>query len=153
MTKGYIFDYGGTLDTGGRHWGKVLWRVYIRHGITVSEELFREAYVFGERTLGSQPIVTPDFTFRQTLNAKLHLELEHLASIGAIDYNKTELAKMRQGMLDDIYEGVKRETSKSRKVIEAIAAERPLVLVSNFYGNIGTVLKEFGLDGLFKNVI
>ena len=83
----------------------------------------------------------------------MHLELEHLASIGAIDYNKTKLAKMRQGMLDDIYEGVERETSKSRKVIEAIAAERPLVLVSNFYGNIGTVLKEFGLDGLFKNVI
>lgn len=24
MTKGYIFDYGGTLDTAGRHWGKVL---------------------------------------------------------------------------------------------------------------------------------
>ena len=22
MTKGYIFDYGGTLDTAGRHWGK-----------------------------------------------------------------------------------------------------------------------------------
>ena len=29
----------------------------------------------------------------------------------------------------------------------------PLVLVSNFYGNIHTVLGEFGLDGLFAGVV
>lgn len=28
-----------------------------------------------------------------------------------------------------------------------------MVLVSNFYGNINTVLAEFGLDGLFEEVI
>ena len=28
-----------------------------------------------------------------------------------------------------------------------------MVLVSNFYGNISTVLKEFGLDGIFENII
>ena len=51
MTKGYIFDYGGTLDTAGRHWGKVLWHAYSRHNIPVTEEQFREAYVHAERTL------------------------------------------------------------------------------------------------------
>ena len=153
MTRGYIFDYGGTLDTGGRHWGKVLWRAYSRHGIPVTEKQFREAYVHAERTLGSQPIVKPDFTFRRTLDAKLRIELEHLATTGALDGDKTKLTEMRQKMLDDIYESVKLETSKSRKVLESMAAEHPLVLVSNFYGNIRTVLDEFGLDGLFKDVI
>ena len=28
-----------------------------------------------------------------------------------------------------------------------------MVLVSNFYGNIETVLKEFGLDGIFSQII
>ena len=28
-----------------------------------------------------------------------------------------------------------------------------MVLVSNFYGNIRTVLKEFGLDGFFKSIV
>lgn len=29
----------------------------------------------------------------------------------------------------------------------------PMVLVSNFYGNISVVLQEFGLDGIFEEVI
>ena len=38
--NGYIFDYGGTLDTGGHHWGKVLWHVYEHLHVPVSEEQF-----------------------------------------------------------------------------------------------------------------
>ena len=59
MVKGYIFDYGGTLDTCGNHWGKVLWHAYERQQVPVSEEQFREAYVYAERTLGRNPIVLP----------------------------------------------------------------------------------------------
>ena len=76
MIKGYIFDYGGTLDTGGQHWGKVLWHAYERQQVPVTEARFREAYVYGERTLGKNPIIQPDFTFRQTLETKLRLQLQ-----------------------------------------------------------------------------
>ena len=43
MSKGYIFDYGGTLDTGGCHWGKAIWHAYERQNVPVEEEQFREA--------------------------------------------------------------------------------------------------------------
>ena len=76
MIKGYIFDYGGTLDTGGHHWGKVIWHAYERQQVPVSEAQFREAYVHGERTLGKNPIIQPDFTFRRTLEEKLRLQFE-----------------------------------------------------------------------------
>lgn len=36
--KGFIFDYGGTLDTRGNHWGKVLWHGYERTGVPVGEQ-------------------------------------------------------------------------------------------------------------------
>ncbi|MDY3670437.1 MAG: HAD family hydrolase, partial [Prevotella sp.] len=49
MIKGYIFDFGGTLDTAGCHWGQMLWHAYQRQQIPVSEEQFREAYVYAER--------------------------------------------------------------------------------------------------------
>mgnify|MGYP006902873094 FL=1 len=26
--KGYLFDYGGTLDTAGCHWGRFIWHGY-----------------------------------------------------------------------------------------------------------------------------
>ena len=79
MIKGYIFDYGGTLDTHGCHWGKVIWHAYQHCGVPVTEAQFREAYVYAERTLGRNPIIQPDFTFRQTLETKLRIQLEYLS--------------------------------------------------------------------------
>ena len=68
-----IFDYGGTLDTKGDHWGKVIWHAYERNGIPVGEPDFRDAYVFAERTLGKENIIKPTDTFFHTLDVKLDL--------------------------------------------------------------------------------
>ena len=43
MIKGYLFDFGGTLDTAGCHWGQMLWHAYQRQQVPVTEEQFREA--------------------------------------------------------------------------------------------------------------
>jgi putative hydrolase of the HAD superfamily len=145
MTAGYIFDYGGTLDTGGQHWGQVLWHAYERHQVPVTEVQFREAYVYAERTLGRNPVIRPDFTFRQTLETKLRLQQEYL---------KVENEKYWQTILDDLYERTMTMTAQSREVLLQLKDHGlPMVLVSNFYGNMHTVLHEFGFDGLFHKVI
>ena len=145
MTAGYIFDYGGTLDTGGQHWGQVLWHAYERHQVPVTEVQFREAYVYAERMLGRNPVIRPDFTFRQTLETKLRLQQEYL---------KVENEKYWQTILDDLYERTKTMTAQSREVLLQLKDHGlPMVLVSNFYGNMHTVLHEFGFDGLFHKVI
>ena len=139
-TRAYICDYGGTLDTGGRHWGRVLWRAWQQVGVPASEEQFREAYVFAERMLGSQPIIMPDYTFRQTLSEKLRIEL---AQTGYEAYHDT--------VLDMVYEQTLRHVDHSRDVLQQL--QQPMVLVSNFYGNMPTVLREFRLDQLFQHVV
>ena len=88
--RAYIFDYGGTLDTAGCHWGKVLWHAYQKVGIAVTEQQFREAYVHAERTLGANPIIQPTFTFRKTLEVKLRIELEYLMTSGYWDVGEQE---------------------------------------------------------------
>ena len=144
MTAGLIFDYGGTLDTGGQHWGQALWHAYERHHVPVTEAQFREAYVHAERMLGRNPIIRPDFTFRQTLEKKLQLQLEFL---------ELENEEYRETILEDLYGRTVEQTSKSRKVLQALKDRGlPLVLVSNFYGNMSVVLREFGFDGLFLQV-
>lgn len=149
MIKGYIFDYGGTLDTGGHHWGKVIWHAYERQQVPVCETLFREAYVYGERTLGKNPIIQPDFTFRQTLEKKLQLQLEY------IEDKKEEFKSENylQLVLADLYQHTCEETARSIEVLLKLKERYPMVLVSNFYGNIQTVLREFGLDGIFSKII
>lgn len=148
MIKGFIFDYGGTLDTGGHHWGKVIWHAYERQQVPVSEQQFREAYVYGERTLGKNPIIQPDFTFRRTLEEKLRLQFEYLEQS-----EKCKVKSEKLKVLDDLYEHTMAETQKSREVLLRLKQQYPMVLVSNFYGNIATVLKEFRLDGIFDTII
>ena len=142
MHKTYIFDYGGTLDTGGDHWGRVIWHAYERAGIPVGEEQFREAYVFAERKLGSESIIKPSFTFRETLHTKLQIEMEHLG----INEGLTKV-------LDDLYALTQKQTAASREVLLKLRETATLALVSNFYGNLRTVLSEFHLDDLFTVVV
>lgn len=149
MTKGYIFDYGGTLDTNGCHWGKELWHAYGRCRTGVSEEDFRQAYVHGERTLASKRIIMPGFTFRDTLQAKIRLQLEWLVENGKIQ----SAGDAAERLLDDVYARVCHTTKESVRVLTQLAKDHPMVLVSNFYGNIHTVLEEFRFDGLFADVI
>ena len=152
MTAGYIFDYGGTIDTRGCHWGKKIWHAYQDAHVPVTEQCFREAYVYAERTLGKNPIIKPTFTFKKTLDTKLHLQMDYLSdnelfeeSISTIEMTKT--------LLDHLYSDVCETVEESRKVLETLAKSYPMVLVSNFYGNIQVVLEEFSLANLFSHVI
>lgn len=151
--KGIIFDYGGTLDTAGCHWGKMLWRAYERQQVPVTEEQFRDAYVYGERTLGRNPIIRPDDTFHRTLSTKIRLEMEHLCMQGAWDATETEFKAKHQAVLNDLYAETKRTTAHSADVLRELHKRYPMVLVSNFYGNIACVLSEFGLDGFFLDIV
>lgn len=143
MISGFIFDYGGTLDTGGCHWGKVFWHAYQQVGVPVTEAQFREAYVHAERTLGRNPIIRPGFTFRRTLETKLRLQLEYL-TLSPSHLLTSSLSHL-------LYSQTTEQVAHSRDILRRLDA--PKVLVSNFYGNISTVLSEFGLDGLFLDVI
>ena len=149
MLKGYIFDYGGTLDTGGQHWGKVIWHAYERQQVPVSEPQFRDAYVHAERTLGKNPIIKPDFTFYKTIETKIRIQLEYLQEKNDVSSVSSYLKKLT----DSLYEATVKETAKSREVLLQLKQQYPMVLVSNFYGNIATVLKEFKLDGIFDKII
>ena len=151
--KGMIFDYGGTLDTAGCHWGKMLWHAYERQQVPITEQQFRDAYVFAERTLGRNPIIKPDDTFRRTLSTKIRLEMEHLCTQGAWDASEDDFKQKHQAVLDDLYGEVKRITAHSAEVLTELHKRFPMVLVSNFYGNIACVLREFGLEKFFLDIV
>lgn len=153
MIKGYIFDFGGTLDTAGCHWGQMLWYAYQRQQIPVSEEQFREAYVYAERTLGRTPIIQSDYSFHKTLEVKIRIEMEYLCTSGAWQADEAEFTRGHKAVLEDVYSKVVEVTSHSREVLSQLAASYPMVLVSNFYGNISHVLEEFHLSEFFKDIV
>jgi len=141
----YIFDYGATIDTPGNHWGKTIWHAYERANVPVDETTFREAYVYGERFLGSNPVISVTDTFHTTLSVKLRLQLEHL------NLYSEELHSL---LLDDLYTMTVKNVSVSKQVLETLKNDgHKLAVVSNFYGNIEAVLAEFGLSEYFSVVV
>jgi len=190
--KGIIFDYGGTLDTRGDHWSEVLWQGYehfgigvaddeeVEPGVSISKQAFRDAYVYGERALAVNPIVTPDFHFEDILREKLILELHFLAGKELLETGKDDAEKQAKLGNDsdasseslllslsdseihqiavDMAHYINAKTldllQENKQVLEHLKqAGYPMVLVSNFYGNIKQVLKDAEIDGYFKDVI
>lgn len=151
--KGYIFDYGGTLDTHGNHWGIVIWQAYEAEHVPVSHTDYCEAYVYAERALARERIILPHFTFRDTLDAKLHLQMMFLRTHKAWAVSEQEQTTLRKKVLSRLYAEVQVITAESKEVLQTLHECVPLVLVSNFYGNIHTVLKEMQMDGLFSSVV
>ena len=148
MIKGILIDFGGTIDSDGIHWFDAFREAYALVA-DVPHELLWDAYVHTERTLGRNPIISPDFTFRHTLQVKLFLQAEYLKSKGI---NISDVAQ--NAILDYCYNKVVHHISAvSKPVLEKLHIKYPMVLVTNFYGNMHTVLEEFGLSRLFKDII
>lgn len=153
MIKGYIFDFGGTIDTAGCHWGKTLWHSYQRQGVPVDEERFREAYVHVERMFGRNDIIKTSFTFRKMLDVKIRMEMEYLCTSGAWEADEEEFTGKHDLVLNDLYKQTSGIVAHSRETLVKLRQDYPMVLVTNFYGNMSEVLREFHLDNLFDSVV
>lgn len=149
--KGIIFDYGGTLDTGGDHWSVVIWQAYQKAGVAVDEAEFREAYVFAERELARTRHILPEHDFSDLLNIKMKLELQWLSENG--HFPPAQVDDKAKEVAQYCYEAAKAKVAEAKPVLESLMKKYPLVLVSNFYGNIENVLKDFGIDKCFKKII
>lgn len=147
--KGVLIDFGGTIDTDGRHWYKVFKQAYSKVVPAIEDALLRQAYVYAERTLGKNPIINSQFTFYKTLETKLSLQTDFLRENGC---SVTEVQS--KNILDCCYSVVTTNINKvARPELESLSERCPLVLVTNFYGNMNSVLKEFGLDSYFTGIV
>ncbi len=147
--KGVLIDFGGTIDTDGRHWYKVFKQAYSCVAPAIEDALLRQAYVYAERTLGKNPIVNPQFTFYKTLETKLSLQTNFLRENGC---SFTDVQSKQ--ILDSCYAVVTTNINKvARPELESMSECCPLVLVTNFYGNMNSVLKEFGIDRYFAGIV
>ena len=150
--KGIIFDYGATIDSNGKHWAEVLWSSYVDNQIPVTKDAFREAYVYGERYLATHPVIKPEYTFRDVLLAKTDLQIKWLIEKSFLTEN-SKTSSYSIAVSNQCYNFVRSVLKEAIPLINALKQKYPLVLVSNFYGNIDTVLKDFKLDSYFNEIV
>ena len=154
--RGVLFDYGGTVDSNGVHWAEVIWQAYQATNVRLTKEMFREAYVHGERTLGKNPIIQPHHTFGDMMRLKIEIQFEWLRSNllfpAGNDAQDCDL-EFKQRITDYCYSYARASVEKARLVIELMASKYPLAMVTNFYGNMRAVLSDFRIDHLFPIII
>ena len=131
--KGIILDYGGTIDTNGIHWGEVIAEQYRAAGIEIGRELYHNAYVHGERSLAKAPIIAPEDTFHTLLRKKIAIQFEYLRQQ---THSQEFTAKLADVVADGCYDKVKETLATSRAILEKLSKQYPMVLVTNFYGNM-----------------
>ena len=152
MIKALLFDYGGTLDTNGHHWFEVLWEAYLSEDIQASKEQLREAYIYGERTLEKKPLICSDHNFLDILRIKCHLQTDFMLRNGYL-LSQTEAERLAEAVANSCYQTARRNTASTHKMLAAFKKKYKLALVSNFYGNLSTVLRDFGLYGYFDKIV
>ncbi|MBR5685781.1 MAG: HAD family hydrolase [Muribaculaceae bacterium] len=149
MIKGIIFDYGGTLDSRGVHWSEVLWQGYQQACVPIDKATFRAAYVEGERALARERIILPQDDFHTLLLKKVAIEVSYLPEqpdATTRDRWVKEIAKYCDNAARSCI-------NEAMPVLEQLHERYPMMLVSNFYGNIDEVLRAYGIRHLFKGII
>lgn len=150
--KGIIFDYGGTIDCCGDHWAVILREAYDTLPIPqLPLEDFIEAYVYAEREMARTRHVLPEHTFLDMLRIKARLELTVLVDKGLVDASRSE--EFAEAVAQYCYGHACACIADARPALDYLTARYPMVLVSNFYGNIAAVLDDFGLSHYFKTII
>lgn len=149
--KGIIFDYGGTIDSRGDHWSEVIWRAWQKVGVAVTKEQFREAYVYAERELARVRHILPHHNFYDLLLIKMRIELGYLAERGLIAH--ADVDAMAEPTAENCYLAARSCVEAAKPILAKLYGHYPMVLVSNFYGNVEAVLKDFGLDCYFKSIV
>lgn len=147
---GVIFDYGGTIDSRAVHWSEILWDGYQYMEVPVTKELFRECYVHAERELARVRHILPNDDFLDLLRKKVNIELDYLVDKGLIAENSEVVS---EGIAQYCYQQARECIEEARPVLEALSQRFPMMLVSNFYGNVDSVLRDFDLRKYFKGVI
>ncbi len=149
--KAILFDFGGTIDTEGIHWSEKFWDAYQKLNISVNKSNYEKAFVSAEPVMLSG-IIKSDSTFYNTLLQQVLSQLKYLKKNSYLsgEFNEEKTAKT---IVDICYADVKETIKRNKILLEELNKSYILGLVSNFYGNIESVLKEFDIDHLFYAVV
>jgi putative hydrolase of the HAD superfamily len=148
--KGVLFDFGGTIDTNGIHWSEMIWMAYESNKIGVKKNSYEKAYIFAERSLNTRGILKTT-TFYEMLIQKLNLQLQFLVREKHLE--NISIETVAKQLVDTCYEKVKTTINIQKEILIYLKNKYKLGLVSNFYGNLKTVINEFDLQDIFSEIL
>lgn len=140
--KAVLFDFGGTLDSNGLHWRERFSVIYREAGIDTSNDAFVRAFYDSDDNLPNR-FDLKFLDLEQTVRLQVGCVLDSLH----VSQNKF-LSKITSRFVEESRSAL----SENRPILERLARDYRLGIVSNFYGNLESILKAEGLLSLFGAV-
>jgi FMN phosphatase YigB (HAD superfamily) len=142
--KAILFDFGGTIDTNGVHWSEMFWAYYQRRNIRVGKPEFEKAFVRSDGMLLAEPDIAA-LDFRTMILRQFRFQFGILGVPDA--------ARLADAAGAECYADVQAIAARSRTLLQAFSGTYRLGVVSNFYGNLEKVCREFSLGDLFAVMV
>jgi putative hydrolase of the HAD superfamily len=137
-----LFDFGGTLDADGIAWKARFFEACRREGLTRDPSVFDPVfYAVDDALVGAVP---PTLTFEDTV---LRLGEGLARRLGSTD--RSAGARIARRFLGDAFGTLARNTP----LLARLRRRYRLGIVSNFYGNLGTVCHNAGVHELFEVIV
>jgi HAD superfamily hydrolase (TIGR01549 family) len=143
LPRGYLFDYGGTLDGEGWHWFDRTLHLYRSSGCEIPEARIKQAFYVAEQAIADEAR-RERLRLRPLLERHVELQLEVLGE----DARRFAPALVR-GFCEMSEEGWRH----ARATLSRLRGRARLGVVSNFYGNLDVLLEEGGLAPLLDAVV
>ena len=151
--KALAFDFGGTLDSPFLHWAKIYLKIYgERLNLPLTKENFWDSYVYAEREMERLRPVGPADTMLQVQLHKTRFQFDDLIRRGILedtDYNRNTLPAEAARLVTEFSTDYVRQ---ARPVLEKLSEKYTLFVVSNYYGNLRSVLESLGVADLFHSI-
>ena len=142
MISAILFDFGGTLDADGGHWLERTYHVYSQIGLgQIDKNTIKEAFYWADAQAEKDPAMR-SAPYRNMMERHLRWQFEKL---GLKNPDKEAEA------VTVFVRAAERILRRNRKTLETLSlAGYRMGVVSNSYGNIETLCREFGYNSFFK---
>lgn len=136
--KAILFDYGGTLDSDGEHWLDRFFLLYEEADLHVPRPEIKRAFYHADDVCYVDKRVTT-LGLRALMEFHVHLQFEALS---LVDNGK------EKELVDKFCAKSEKFLSLAGRLFNRMRPRYRLGVVSNFYGNLTSLLKEAELLGL-----
>lgn len=137
--RSILFDFGGTLDSNGIHWPEHFFRIYREEGLKIERKTFDRAFYDSDDNLPSR-FHLPGLNLEETIRLQVGCVLDslHISRNPHLEHiTRKFVASSRKAFAENIH------------TLKHLHANRSLGIVSNFYGNMASILEGEGLSEMF----
>ncbi|MGE5352321.1 MAG: HAD family hydrolase [Acidobacteriota bacterium] len=148
--KALLFDFGGTIDTGGIHWFEKFWNLYSSIGIVIDRTVFRDAFKYSEQQMSRIDVRKSNFL--DTYAKKIVFQVEYIQKLGSLSYID-DVVRFSYNLAHICRQEVEKHIKRNTELLSSLSECFTMCIVSNYYGNLPLICKEFGIDCCFDIIV